>query len=79
MNARNGDGFTALHVAAMWGREGSLRQLLSRGADPLIVDNEDMTALECTEGEGQSNTSLIPHPIHYCVILAAALSFSLSQ
>ncbi|CAI7992108.1 Ankyrin repeat and LEM domain-containing protein 1 [Geodia barretti] len=52
VNARNGDGFTALHVAAMWGREGSLRQLLSRGADPLIVDNEDMTALECAEGEG---------------------------
>ena len=52
INARNGDGFTALHVAAMWGRDGSLKQLLTRGADPHILDNEEMTALDYTESEG---------------------------
>lgn len=53
VNARNGDGFTALHVAAMWGREESVRQLLDRGADPVVCDDEEMTALEYAESEGQ--------------------------
>ena len=52
MGARNGDGFTALHVAAMWGREGSVRELLGRGADPIVCDNEDMTPLDYAESEG---------------------------
>ena len=52
VNTRNGDGFTALHVAAMWGREGSVRELLTRGADPLIRDYEEMTPLDYAESEG---------------------------
>ena len=52
MNARNGDGFTPLHVAALWGREGSMKLLMERGADPAISDNDDMTPLDYAESEG---------------------------
>ena len=52
VNTQNGDGFTPLHVAAMWGREESVRLLLERGADPAISDDEDMTPLDYSENEG---------------------------
>ena len=53
VNTQNGDGFTPLHVAAMWGREESVRLLLERGADPAISDDEDMTPLDYSENEGE--------------------------
>lgn len=64
MNARNGDGFTPLHVAALWGREGSVRLLMERGADPAISDNDDMTPLDYSESEGivVQVMRCIPHP-----------------
>ena len=57
VNVQNGDGFTPLHVAAMWGREESVRELLERGADPEISDDEGMTPLDYAESEGRYGES----------------------
>ena len=62
INTQNGDGFTPLHVAAMWGREVSVRLLLERGADPAISDDEEMTPLDYSESEGES--SIVVHSSH---------------
>ena len=52
VNARNGDGYTPLHVAALWGRAKSVRHLLEKGADPFISDDDGMTPLDHAEAEG---------------------------
>ena len=59
VNSQNGDGFTPLHVAAMWGREESVRLLMERGADPVISDDENMTPLDYSESEGECR--FLPH------------------
>ena len=52
VNAQNGDGFTPLHVASMWGRDECARQLMERGADPDISDDDEMTPLDYAKSEG---------------------------
>ena len=52
VNTQNGDGFTPLHVAALWGREGCARLLLEREADPAISDDDEMTPLDYALSEG---------------------------
>ena len=52
VNHQNEDGFTALHVAAMWGNSAAIRLLLDYGADPLLCDDEEMTALNHAVNEG---------------------------
>ena len=56
VNAQNGDGFTPLHVAAMWGQEESIRLLMERGADPVISDDDEMTPLDYAKSEGTGVT-----------------------
>ena len=53
VNTQNGDGFTPLHVAAMWGREKCVKLLMEKGADPVISDNDEMTPLDYSESEGE--------------------------
>lgn len=52
VNWQNEEGMCALHVAAMWGNEPGLRMLLDGGADPVVVDEEDMTPLDYALREG---------------------------
>jgi len=42
VRARSADGFTALHFAAFFGRDGAATQLLDRGADPDAVAQNPM-------------------------------------
>ena len=53
INSQNGDGFTPLHVAAMWDKEECVRLLMERGADPAISDDDEMTPLDYSESEGE--------------------------
>ena len=59
VNTQNGDGFTPLHVATLWGREGCARLLLERGADPAISDDDEMTPLDYALSEGVYNTLIM--------------------
>ena len=53
LNARNRYGFTALHLAARRGCEEFVSVLLSAGADPLIRDTYDRTALDEARKHGR--------------------------
>jgi hypothetical protein len=44
---KDGQGRTALHVAAENGHEHTVRNLLNSGADPLVIDEEGMSVVHC--------------------------------
>lgn len=52
------DGATPVHVAAAWGKGEELDMLLSRGGDPMIKDNEGLTALDYAKNENQQEVFL---------------------
>ncbi|KFD46313.1 hypothetical protein M514_12821, partial [Trichuris suis] len=52
-NHQNLDGLTPVHVAACWGRFENLKLLLCSGGDPLLHDNEKMSALDMAIEEGR--------------------------
>lgn len=54
---QNAEGFTPLHVAALWGREEAVRLLLEEGADPAICDEDELLPVDYARSEG---TKVIP-------------------
>lgn len=52
------DGATPVHVAAAWGKGEELDMLLSKGGDPMIKDNEGLTALDYAKNENQQEVLL---------------------
>jgi len=53
INWQNADGFTALHVAAIWGRGEAVRLLLEEGADPTICDEDKLLPVDHARSEGE--------------------------
>jgi hypothetical protein len=52
IDERSADGFTALHLAALFGRTDVVRLLLARGADPRARNEDILTAAELAERAG---------------------------
>jgi len=52
IDERSADGFTALHLAALFGRTDVVRLLLARGADPRALNEDILTAAELAERAG---------------------------
>ena len=49
-NAKDDDGLTPLHDAALWGHVEIVKILLERGADPQIADNGGHIPLDYAKG-----------------------------
>lgn len=52
VNWQNEDGLAPLHVAAMWGNEAAVKLLVNYGADPLIIDSDNMTPTDHAMSQG---------------------------
>jgi ankyrin repeat protein len=52
IDERSTDGFTALHLAALFGRTDVVRLLLARGADPRALNEDILTAAELADRAG---------------------------
>ena len=50
---QNDEGFTALHVASLWGRQEVVRKLLELGADPLIRDGDGLLPVDHARDQGE--------------------------
>ncbi len=56
IDCQEGEGLTALHVAAMWGKDASVKTLLEEGAQPLIEDDEHLTPADHAINQGLLST-----------------------
>lgn len=54
MDGQNDDGFTGLHVAAMWGQTEVVRTLLEHGANPLIKDSDGCLPVDHAKEQGET-------------------------
>ena len=59
LNATDGKGETALMISAKTGKTAVVERLIRAGADPLVKDMKDRTALEIAEGSEKSNAFCI--------------------
>ena len=53
VHSQNDDGYTALHVASLWGQAEGVRVLLDHGADPLVYDCDEMLPVDHARDEGE--------------------------
>ena len=57
-NVQSSEGFTPLHIAAIWGRREALNLLLEHGADATIPDADGKTALDWAREESKDACSI---------------------
>jgi len=57
-NVQSSEGFTPLHIAAIWGRREAVNLLLTHGADATIPDNDGKTALDWAREEAQDELTI---------------------
>ena len=70
VNARDHEGNSALHHAASRGDVEMLKYLVSKGADPLVVNREGQTTVDMANGPVQ-RTQPWPEAIEYLESLGA--------